>query len=103
MTSVSVLVANEWPRRLQVVAQLLEVVDLAVEDAPDGAVFVAHGLAAGGEVDDAQPAHGQTGAGRHVEALVVRAPMRESAHICAQLGQLSPADLRSSRSRRCHT
>src|SRR2546430_1568264 len=58
---------------LQIPAELLEVVDLAVEDGPDRPVFVVHGLAAGLQVDDAQPSHAEPDAGRHVEALVVGA------------------------------
>ena len=40
MTSVSERVRNTWPERLELAAQFLEVVDLAVEDDPDGLVRV---------------------------------------------------------------
>ena len=41
---------------LQLGAQVHKVEDLAVENDDDGAVLVIHGLLAGGQVDDAQPA-----------------------------------------------
>ena len=47
------------PVRDELRAQLAVVVDLAVEDHPDGAVFVANRLVAAGEVDDAQAAHAE--------------------------------------------
>ena len=55
MTSVSERVANRWPLRLELGPQLEVVEDLPVEDDPQRAVFVGHGLLAGGEVDDRQP------------------------------------------------
>ena len=48
-----------WPRALEVAPQLAVVVDLAVEDDPDGAVLVGDRLMAAFEVDDAEPAHRQ--------------------------------------------
>ena len=69
-------------------AQLAEVVDLAVEDDPDRAVFVGHRLMPAGQVDDRQPPMAQGHARRGfparlraeaggVDALVVRPAMRE--------------------------
>ena len=54
MTSVSPCVANRWPRASQLLAQLLEVVDLAVEDDDDRSILVEDRLVAGHEIDDAQ-------------------------------------------------
>src|SRR6185436_1924721 len=47
------------PLLFEALAQLLEVVDLAVLDGPDRSVLVAHRLMATGDVDDAQPAVAQ--------------------------------------------
>ncbi len=44
---------------LELLAEILEVVDLAVEDDADGAVFVVDRLVAAGDVDDGQAAHAQ--------------------------------------------
>jgi len=47
---------------LELLAQLPEVVDLAVEDDPDAPVLVGDRLIAAGEVDDGEPSHAETGA-----------------------------------------
>jgi len=49
--------AKTMARANQGRAQFAIVVDLAVEDHPNGPVFVRDGLAAGGEIDDAEAAH----------------------------------------------
>jgi hypothetical protein len=59
------------PRGLETLSQLDEVVDLPVEDDVNGAVLVVHGLVAGVQVDDGEPAAGQTDRAGDVEALVV--------------------------------
>ena len=51
------------------------VVDLAVEDDPDRAILVRHGLLAAVEVDDAQPAHAEPHAVAEVDALLVGSSM----------------------------
>src|ERR1044071_5898813 len=59
--------------RSQVTAQFVVVVNLAVVNDPDAAVFVADGLVPGFDVDDAEAAHRQADTLAHVEAIVVRA------------------------------
>src|SRR5207247_2924039 len=58
---------------LQLVAQLFEVVDLAVAHGPDRAGLVAQGLTPPRRVDDAQAAHPQGRPPADVETLVVGA------------------------------
>ena len=58
---------------LQFRNQVLVVVDLAVEDDDDRAVFVEQRLLAGGHVDDRQPAVTEAHAGLDVQAAFVRA------------------------------
>src|SRR5215510_13042207 len=55
--------------------QLEIVVDLAVEDEPNALIFVRHGLVAGLQIDDRQPAKTKPEHVFDVLALVVRAPM----------------------------
>ena len=76
MTSVSLRVWNTWPSGLQLGDQFLVVVDLAVEDDDDRAVFVEQRLLAGGEVDDGQPAVAEAHAGLEVQAAFVRPAVR---------------------------
>ena len=67
---------------LEVVPQLAVVVDLAVEDDPDRAVFVGHRLMPALEVDDAQPAHAERDAVSEIHALIVRAAVHDGrAHV----------------------
>ena len=66
----------------QPLPQGAEVVDLAVEDDPHRAVFVAHRLPSAGEVEDGQPAVSQGDAGQRVAlgdvlALAVRPAMAQ--------------------------
>src|SRR5204863_153624 len=85
---------GERPERVaardQTLAQLAEVVDLAVEDDAHGAVFIRHRLIGGGaQVDDAQAAEAEANARRrgHVQPLVVRPSMHEAiAHGHDRLG-----------------
>ena len=58
-------------------AQLPVVVDLAVEDHANRAVFVADRLVAAGKVDDAQPAHAERRAVADEHALVVWAAVTD--------------------------
>jgi hypothetical protein len=53
------------------------VVDLAVEDDPDGAVFVRQRLLAGLEIDDAETAVAEGGSAVDMEARFVGAAMRD--------------------------
>ena len=69
-------VAKRWPG-LELGAQPLEVVDLAVEDDPDGAVLVVDRLVAAGEVDDREPAHPERGAVPREPALPVGPAMHD--------------------------
>ena len=66
---------------LQDAAKLPVVVDLAVEDDPALAVRARHRLVPALEVNDAEPPHAERPAGKGVDPLVVRAPVRQrSAH-----------------------
>jgi hypothetical protein len=65
--------AQHVPAGYEPAAQLLVVVDLAVEDDRFGAVFVEDRLLAPGQVDDTEPSHSETHAPPHPDALVVRA------------------------------
>jgi hypothetical protein len=58
---------------LEVGPQILEVVDLAIEDDPHGAVFVRHRLVAAGEVDDRQAPEAEAEAGAAAAVLDVHA------------------------------
>src|SRR5512146_2170949 len=63
--------------RFEISAQLLMVIDLAVEDDPDVLVFVGKRLMAGLYVDDAKAPHGQADAPLHEETAVVRTTMND--------------------------
>ena len=56
-------------------AQLREVVDLAVVDDPDATVLAGHGMMPGREVDDLKASHAESRRTIDEEALVVRAAM----------------------------
>src|SRR5437870_10514948 len=63
-------------------AQLWEVVDLPIEDDPDGSVLVVDGLMSGRQVDDTQSAHAQTGTALSVDSFVVRSAVHDGlAHL----------------------
>src|SRR5438874_353903 len=64
--------------RLQLAAQVAEVVDLAVEDERDGAVLASHRLLAGDEVDDRQTRHPERGLAVQIAAGVVGAAVLEA-------------------------
>src|SRR3954469_1396079 len=53
--------------------ETFEVVNFAIEDDPNCAVFVLYRLMSTLEIDDAQTAHSQSDSGSHVETFVVRA------------------------------
>ena len=72
----------------QIRAQFLEVVNLAVEDHPDGSVFVGNGLVAGAEIDDAEPPHADPAAAVDVIAFVVRSAMPDLIAHRADVGQI---------------
>ncbi len=63
------------PSRDQVTSQFLIAVDFAVENDPDGAVFVRDWLMTGIEVDDAEPPHAEAAWPVDMEALVIRPAM----------------------------
>jgi hypothetical protein len=67
------------PAPLEIAPQLLVVVDLAVEDDPDGPVFVRDRLGAVIEIDDAEAPHADRHAVADVHTLIVRASMRHDA------------------------
>src|SRR5262249_8211455 len=69
-----------------------EVVDLAVEHDPDGAIFVVDRLMARREVDDAQPAHTQGDWAIDQESVVIRAAMTDGvAHASNEIEPLGGA------------
>src|SRR5580700_3475592 len=59
----------------EIAPELAEVVDLAVEDHPNRAVFISYRLIAGLEVDDAQATHAETHPSGDVHAAGVGASM----------------------------
>src|SRR5262245_43190043 len=63
---------------LELGAQLLEVVDLTVEDDPDGLLGVGHWLMAAGQVDDGESTEAQPYRAVQVMALVVGTPVDDS-------------------------
>ena len=71
MTGVSPVPRISWPRCRELVAQLAEVVDLAVEDRDDVAGLVRDRLAAGREVDHSAGAGGRARSGRSVDRALV--------------------------------
>src|ERR1700680_278070 len=69
----------------QLLAQLDEVVDFAVQYNPDGTVLVAHRLLARCKIDDAQTPHAQANVRVQVDALVVGTAMKNRRAHIAQL------------------
>lgn len=53
------------------------VIDLTIENDPDGLVFVRDRLVTGGEVDDAKAAHADADLTIMVDALVIRTAVRD--------------------------
>src|SRR5579883_2295079 len=77
-------------------AQLVVIVDFSVENCPDGAVFVAHGLLPACNVGDAKAAHADCTAAFDVEALMIGpAVPHEVAHSAdfGKLGRSTPEKL----------
>ena len=62
---------------LQIAADVGVVVDLAIEDDPDGTVFVRRRLLTGAQIDDAEAAMSECGVGVKVQAGLVRAAVDE--------------------------
>ena len=93
------------PARLEPVPQGGEVVDLAVEDGPDGAVLVGQRLMPAGQVDDREPAEPERGVG--VAIASPRRPARGARAgpiIAARSGSpTAPGRRRSRPRRRCRT
>ena len=65
------------PRRFQLNAQLMKIVDFAVVQHGYGTRLVPHRLAAAGNVDDAQPPHAHNSSARHEHAFIVRPAMNQ--------------------------
>src|SRR4051794_11678426 len=66
------------PGGLELFSQLAVIVDLAIEDHPYGCILVAHGLVAGGKVDDCKPAEAQCDVCRKMESTVIRAAVLDT-------------------------
>ncbi len=81
------------PPPLELGAQALEVVDLAVQDHGDGLVLVEDRLAAGDEIDDAEPAVAEGGpaVGRHVQARPIGSAVRDGVRHRANRAQIDIA------------
>src|SRR5205823_1208324 len=62
---------------LQGGSDLREVIDLAVEDHPDGSIFIGERLIAGGQVDDAEASMAQADAASDVKAVRIGPAMRD--------------------------
>ena len=78
---------KEWPSFWSLSLQLREVVDLAVEDDPDRAVFVGDRLVTPRAVDDGEAAHGEADAPVQMAPVLVRPPVADGlAHPPEQLG-----------------
>src|SRR5207302_7682984 len=70
------------PACFQALAQIGVVINLAVENNPDGAGFVAEGLMPSGNVNNAEPPHTQPDRAVGVNAVIVRPAMRHhDAHL----------------------
>jgi hypothetical protein len=76
------------PFCLKLLAQLDEVVDLAVSDEDQRAIFVVEGLKTTFQVDNAQPAHCKGNVRLVVAPLPIRPAMNQGLVGCAQLVQL---------------
>ena len=81
------------PASFQAFAQFLVVVEFAVVDDPDVVLFVADGLVTGLDIDDAQPAHGQSDVSFHEEAIVIGAAMNDLLIHTGERFPLSPASI----------
>jgi hypothetical protein len=58
--------------RFEILPQILMVINFTIEDDPNVSVFIAQGLMAGLNVDDAEPSHGQPNVLLDEEAVIVR-------------------------------
>jgi hypothetical protein len=74
----------------QRLAQRAMIVNFAVEDDPEGAIFVRDRLMPGFEVDDAKAAHADSRAAVGVEAVVVGAAMRHDVAHLAESRSIGP-------------
>jgi hypothetical protein len=61
----------------QFVAKTGKIINFAVEDYPDGSIFVEDGLVASGKVNDAEPAHSQPGVILDEDAFVIRTAIHD--------------------------
>ena len=77
MTSVSPLVANRWPRRGKLLAELAVVVDLTIQDDAMRAVLVVDRLVSGFEVDHPQALNSEPRATLEMNPARVGAAMLE--------------------------
>src|SRR5262245_27082055 len=65
--------------------KLFEVVNFAVKNSPDGAVFVVDRLMAACNINDAEPSHAQGGAVCDVIAGVIGSPVHHGIAHCANV------------------
>src|SRR5437899_10805863 len=75
---------EDMPADFEIGAQFDVVENFSVDRAPDAAVFVAPGLAAGAQIDDRQTAVAEADAGRFVIAFRVGPPMRQRTRHASQ-------------------
>src|SRR5687767_3388808 len=67
--------SEDMPEANQLGAKLLEVVDLSIEDDPDGGFRIGHRLMSEGEIDDRQTSKAEPERALNQVALIVRAAM----------------------------
>ena len=72
------------------VAQFLVIINLSIEDNPDGFVFIAHGLRACAKIDNGQAKMAQTGIAIQMYSLAVRTAVRNGIKHRLNIGPLHP-------------
>ena len=82
--------AEDMAFRQKSIAEFLEVVDLAIEDDPDGFILVGHGLRTRAQVDDGQTAMAEADGTTKVHALPIRPPMGDGLEHGANQGLSDP-------------
>jgi hypothetical protein len=61
----------------ELLAQFSEIIDFAVKNDPNAAIFVVNGLMPAGEINDAQPSHPQAPRAKRVDTFVVRTTVND--------------------------
>jgi hypothetical protein len=66
------------PTRFQLTPELQEIVDLAIEDYPNGFFLIRHGLAATRKIDDREPSKPESERSCDIVPLVIRTSMNKA-------------------------